>query len=235
MLKEGVVNITPEETKNVDRYFADIKRYTDKLFKKFKEIEANDLSDRMTSYSKSIQPKYNLNNIEISYLHLTSHRYKGGFKPLQNTIIINTVTFFVSNSTTPDGDKNVSSILYDGIREAFDHEYVHYKQNELHKQSTGASRTAYSSNDWVQYLKQPWEQMAFAAEELRWIKNKLKGIKPDELVRYLQKWGLTRNQKLANLKKTDYESWKGIMKNAAMFALQDMAKKSGTPTKVKLP
>jgi dihydroxyacetone kinase-like predicted kinase len=144
---------------------------------------------------------------------------------------------FSGQAMPPFGNYIIDQLVYDGMRENFEHEYVHFKQNELYKAATGRPLPSPSTFEkWEEYIKKPMEHMAFAAQELQWIKNKMHNIKPQEILRYLSKWGLTRNTRLDNLKRTDYDSWKNIMKYASMFALQDMAKKStGTAKAVRLP
>ena len=72
------------------------------------------------------------------------------------------------------------------------------------------------------YYKIPWEQQAHAIAYLERLRQELKIKRPEAMLSQLRKLGVIHQEDLHDLKKSDYKSWKAIMKNAIMAAVSDV-------------
>ena len=83
------------------------------------------------------------------------------------------------------------------------------------------SRNIYKN---TKYENIKWEQMAFAKQELDWIKRNLKITSPSRILKHLKQNGLSDNWFESKLKQKNPKAYKSILKYAVMFVLRQMAR-----------
>jgi hypothetical protein len=65
---------------------------------------------------------------------------------------------------------------------------------------------------------------ALARQEIEWIKQRIRKVTPEEVMKWLREWGLMSDPALIRLKNTNPMAYKRILKYAVMFILKKQAK-----------
>ena len=218
MLSEGAIQIKPNEKRKLVQYVQTLKAKVAELLKNgplpyttFLQ-ELNEFSKKgMIAPTLSVTYEWNKENIAGTYDQ--EFRY----------IIINLYTM-VKISPTGQETFNIVSIDFSALMVTLIHEYVHFKEDmkirSLHYGKTLPFIEHPPGS--AKYLEDPQERQAWAAGHLEYIKHHLDTQDPKKLIAFLRTNGLNINPTLATLKKTDYASWKRIMKNAIMMAIYDL-------------
>jgi ribosomal protein S18 acetylase RimI-like enzyme len=111
---------------------------------------------------------------------------------------------------------NVYSVDFKKMSSTFIHEFTHYIQDVYRKEKQGDYRIPDDWSDKERYYKRGWERQAHALGYLEKLRKEF-GIRTSkDLLKHLQRSGLLQNPDLNKLKKTDFNSWKAIMKQAIM-------------------
>ena len=121
----------------------------------------------------------------------------------------------------------IKKIDFKSLAVSFLHEFIHYVQDVLRKEKSGDYPPITKWGERGKYYKRPWEQQAYGIAYLEQLKQKLRTSDPKKLLNSLRSLGILHNKDLHDLKTSDYDSWKSIMKQAIMAAIADI--KEGEP------
>lgn len=213
IINDGTITISVAEEKTIDSFIKKL----EKFYKKYHQLQVAEslqtIANALTEYANVISPKYNLDYLQWKFVTVGS--FEAIFIPSPQGIWINLRKMLRD-----------SKVDFDKIAEYIYHEFVHFKQNILFKSNTGrdidAEKDLYRKKG---YFGSPWEQMAFAKQELEWVKRKVKKIHPSEVLKWIKKWGLSRSSTLNNLKQTNPEAYKRMLKYVVLFLLKQQAQK----------
>lgn len=208
MLTDGVVDILNE--KEIDSFLKDLANYANRIIKKNASNIYN-VSDHLTLYANRISKSYQLNNIKWDFhTDLMSNR-NGGYSPKLNSIWINLPSIIKNDKIDED---RFSEIVY--------HELTHVKQVEKYKKFTGKNPTSKGIYGKKSYNDSPWEQMALSRGELEYIKKVLNKVDPKQVINWVKKSGLISRTDLIQLKRTNYNAYKRILKYIVLFMMKKM-------------
>lgn len=199
-------------------------KYAASLFTKEQEIESGDLSVALTR--KSIEISKFPFDIDYSF----GGKNSGEFTNDPPTITINLAAsckWKLGRDKYGDEAKLCYDIDFRTVGIIFFHEFVHYIQYIRRTEANGHYKLPLDWANPKKYYKRGWERQAYAIQYLEQLKQELNYKKPEEILSSLRKLGLTHHNVLNTLKKTDYKSWKAIMKNAIVTAMADV--KEGKP------
>jgi len=225
MLKEGVVNITPEEENAIDGMLGELEEFHKK--------NASDNIDRSNNaicytlkqhVNEELAPKYNLTEVKWSFVYEPSSNIKAGYKPVDKVLFVN-LAYSVRKMADGLSHQPLDFTLVAG---SIYHEWVHVKQVSLYKNHTSKDiipslMKIYSNTS---YDDIRWEQMAIARQELDWIKRRLKKHDLTSVIEQLKKWGLMHTPAVIKLRRINPKAYKGILKYAVMFILKKQAQKA---------
>lgn len=229
MITEGAILINTDDKKDISKYLNSMNKYAKSLFQQ-KNAEGYDISgfvdsDKLEDFlqNKSLDLSNNF-NFRILYYFKPKSAIKGYYDKDNNCIAINLALHsqFAIWRNGLDRVFKVSQVNFKSIGITFLHEFVHYIQHSLRKEKQGDYELP---SDWShkdKYMKRPWEQQAQAIGYLEQLKSELKIKKPEALLSQLRKLGVLHNEDLNALKKSDYKSWKSIMKQAIMATISDI-------------
>jgi len=222
MIEEGIVNITPKEEKAIDIFISEISKFYNRRIKIHKTQSDEEIITLLDEYVNGyLAPKLKLNRVNWRFIYNIRNHHVGLFDPQSNTITLN-----ISNAVDyPSNPLNNQRIDLYKMSHYIYHEWVHFKQNELYKQSTGHDLDVLTQGN-IEYFDDPWEQMAFAYGEIEWIKQNIKKTDPKLVIKWLQKWGLLQGDRLSKLKRNNYTAYKKILKYAVLFLLKKQAQKA---------
>jgi hypothetical protein len=236
-LNEGPILISDEDRNIISKYIKDMKSKVDALLKRKRGIRERDLCTIFQKISDA--SKYNLFPFEIRYEYEQFGGMSACYYKSTNTVYMNLAYIVDIKSSDDDpywGLPVVESVNFKKFTELFAHEFIHYIQHVRRQEKSGEYEIPDTWNDRDKYWKRPWEQQAHAIEYLEKLKHDLKIKKPGEILSQLKKMGVLHRVDLDQLKKSDYKSWKAIMKQAIMTALADMEGDESLPwQKRKLP
>lgn len=228
MLTEGPILIHSLDKKLISKYLNDLKNYTDKLLKpeEFRNasIESSKLVELVNMKSYELATRFDFN---ISYYFKLKTTTGGYYDKDTNTIFINLAlnSHFSIIRNGLDRTFNIYNIDFKSISKTFIHEFVHHIGHVLRKEKQGNYTLP---KDWQNnYYKRHEEQQAHAIAYLERLKQELNIKKPEQMLANLRKNGLLHQDTINDLKKSDYKSWKSIMKYAIMAAVDDI--KNGKP------
>jgi hypothetical protein len=230
MINEGAILIDPTDKKEISKYLNEMNKYALSLFKQKNSngddirgfVDSNELvkllQDKSDGLSTGKLP------FHVTYTFLTKSAYKGHYRPDTNTINVNLAlhSHFAIWRSGFDRLFKVHTINFKSISLTILHEFVHFIQSTLRKEKSGDYTIP---NDWShkdKYMKRPWEQQAHAIAYLEQLKQELNIKKPESLLSQLRKLGVLHKEDLHALKKSDYKSWKAIMKQAIMATVADL-------------
>lgn len=222
MLNEGMIKITPSEKNAIKRYFSQLLRYINKQFVgeegRTVAIDSYNVVSLLNDYSNEINPF----PFKIKYFFSAS-RDNAYYSHDSETISIN-LHGSVDYNRTLYGDF-IFGVKPNELFLSFIHEFVHYKQDISRKSKSGDKyKLPTDWNDKEKYWARPWENQAWAAQYIEYLRDKMKIKDPKKILGQLKKMGVLHNPDLNRLKKTDLHAWKRIMKNAIMYALQGSEK-----------
>jgi hypothetical protein len=218
MLNEGHISIAPEDEKIIRTYLNDMEKYAAGI--QF-PIDTNSLTKLMQEASDKLKS----NKFPFTILYLFSYdKTFGEFDANKQSIQIN---LFMHGKCRFDFSKRPQQILFYSldfkkISITFIHEFIHFIQSVMRAEKSGNYKISKDWNDPKKYWKRSWEQQAYAISYLEKLKQELKIKKPEEILNQLRKMGVLHDSDLHKLKKTDYKSWKSIMKNAIMTTISDI-------------
>jgi len=223
MLKEGIVDIPPQEEKAIDGFVKELERFHKKRSSIHKDQSNNAICYALKEYANTVlAPKYGLTQIYWRFIYEPNSENKAGYIPTHDEIFVN-LAYNVSN--VKDGLQS-QKIDWHGVAASIYHEWVHLKQDIRlkmdHPRGMSAFQKMYRS---TAYSDIKWEQMAMARQEVEWIKRNIKRVKPEHVLKWLQRQGL-RGPDMQILNKTNPEAYKRILKYAVMFMLKKLAQKS---------
>lgn len=226
MLSEATIQIKPSERKKLEEYVRNLSRFVNALFQPGMPIDANALCQELNAFSKRgmITPK-----LSVKFDFNGKRSANGEYHPDWESIKINLYRMVKARLIGPD-KYAIVSVNYPLLISVLIHEFIHYKQDmKVRSKQYGRflpfrQHVAGSST----YFKDPDERQAWAAQYLEYIKRQLNVNKPEEAIDFLRRMGVNLDPRLADLKDTDYASWKRIMRNAAMMALYNAKQKKTT-------
>ncbi len=111
---------------------------------------------------------------------------------------------------------NVYSVDFKKISSTFIHEFTHYVQDVYRKEKSGEYQIPSNWSSPEKYYTWGWEQQAHAMGYLEKLRKEYGIRSSKDLLKHLQRSGLLQNPDLNKLKRTDFNSWKAIMKQAVM-------------------
>lgn len=229
---EGAISIHPDDKKDIDKYFVEMDKYSESMFKVVTDgntrntfVDSDDVISALQLMSDKLSSEF---DFKIKYYFKNKSDIKGYYDKDTNIIMIN--LFLHSNFAIwrngLDRTFKINSVNFKSIRLTFYHEFVHHIQTVLRKEKSGNDYTLPTNwSDKDKYMKRPWEQQAHAVAYLEKLKQELNVKKPEVILKQLKKHGLVRQDILNDLKKSDYKSWKAIMKQAIMSIISDIEDK----------
>lgn len=221
MINDGVVNIPAKEEKAINAFIENISNFYNK--NKSAYIDKSDMAicSVIKQYANEISPKYHLEKIFWRFVYEVENVNKAGYIPKHNEIFVNLV-FCVKKPKERLGGQ---AIDFKAVTVYIYHEWVHYKQDILvkkkHSKGLGGFFDMYNK---TAYHDVKWEQMALARQEIEWIKQRIRKVTPEEVMKWLREWGLMSDPALIRLKNTNPMAYKRILKYAVMFILKKQAK-----------
>lgn len=230
MLKEGVVDIPLKEEKAIDSMLKELARFHKKRATLHKDSSDNAICAALKEYTNEIlAPKYGLDQVFWRFLFDPYSANKAGYIPFPGIgfpkeLYIN-LAYDVPDSSEPLRNQKID---WNKVAESIYHEWVHVKQDievqKTHHRGMGSPmlRKMYKA---TAYHDMYWEQMAIARQEIEWIKRNMKRVKPQYILKWLQRQGL-KSPETEMLKKENPEAYRRIMRYAIMFLLKRMAKKA---------
>jgi GNAT superfamily N-acetyltransferase len=216
-INEGAILIHQKDKAAISKYLKDMDVAVTEYFTKNKYgVESDDLVNFLQHTSDDLSSnKFSFN---IKYI------FKGGkaagyYDKDTKTIIIVVSAFchweFGFNSSYQQIYR-CWSMDFKKVSSTFIHEFVHYIQDIYRQEKNGNYELPKNWSHPEKYYKQGWERQAHALQYLEKLRKEF-GIKSSkDLLKHLQRSGLLQNPDLNKLKKTDYDSWKAIMKQAIM-------------------
>lgn len=218
MLSEAMIKISSKDRANLSSYIHALNSIVSKLLKSGGMPYPTVLQE-LNEFSSKWDTKV-AKNLKIRYEYIRDKR-KGQYFQEWTTININLTHFVKVKPSTPD-PYIISMDVVDMAAILF-HEFTHYKQDmKIRSKHFGRYLQALGHKDFKSYLKNPRERQAWAIQYVEFLRRKMKIAKPEEILGQLRKMGLLHDATLNNLKSSDYDSWKAIMKNAVMTALHDL-------------
>lgn len=220
MINEGAILIDPADKAAISKYLNDMNKYAQSLFKPKNKIECIELADLL--YSKSHELAANKFPFYIAYNFGGKNAAEYINDPPTITINIAPFTNWKDYWTLNSETKYCLSIDFKKIASAFLHEFIHHIQDIRRQEDSGHYELPMDWNEKPKYYKRGWEQQAHAIEYLEKLKQELNIKKPEALLSQLRKLGVLHKEDLHALKKSDYKSWKAIMKQAVMATITDL-------------
>lgn len=233
MLKEGVVNIPPEEEKAIESMLKELERFHKMRSKLHKNSSDNAICAELKQYTNGVlAPKYNLDFLLWRFSYEATSIFKAGYVPNYNELYVN-LAYHVENGLNPLRNQDID---WDKVAQSIFHEWVHVKQDVKIKKKH--SRGMMTPMLWKMYKKTDyydikWEQMALAREEIEWIKRNINIINPIRIIKWLQKNGLT-GPVISHLKEENPEAYRRILKYSIMFLLKQLAQQA-TKNRLQFP
>ena len=231
IIKEGMITITPEEKNTIHKYISSLCNHINKQFEgdgrtisysvPIVIIAINDYSDKINPFGIPIKYIFSIGNSNASFNNKTK------------TITINVIS--VAKYSRPSvhtfdySDYSIWGIRKEDLIPLFIHEYIHYKQNTARTEKSGPYNISKNWSEKGIYLTRPWENQAWAAEYIEYLRNRMKIKNPKQILNQLRKMGVMHNPDLEKLKKQDIQAWKRVMKNAIMYALQSSNATQASP------
>ena len=236
MISEGTILIAPEDRQDISKYLNSMNRYAKGLFRQVDAdgneksifIDSDKLIDLLQEKSVELADHF---NFRIVYYFKLKSAIKGKYDKDNNSIEINLAlhSHFAIWRNGLDRIFKVSSVNFKSVGVTFIHEFIHFIQSTLRKEKSGDYEIPLDWSNKDKYLKRPWEQQAHAIAYLEQLKHELKTKKPEVLLSQLRKLGLIHKEELDALKKSDYKSWKRIMKQIIMAAVADVERGKKLP------
>lgn len=220
-INEGIILFSELEQEKLKKYFSKMNSFAQDMFnimgndgyKKTQSMPYLETIKRLQIYSDSI------NDLGVKIKFVFGGFVLNGYYD-NGIIFLNLRGIADWNLNRRTLEISIHKIEMPLFREVVIHEYIHYKQDVLRRAKQGEYKISPKYSD--TYWKQPWEHQAYAGEYLEKLKNKLSRKSPRELLKNLRRLGFERNSSLDKLKKTDYKSWKRVMKNAIMMTMANM-------------
>lgn len=220
MIREGVANITGEEEKALDAFLKDLEKFHNRRSRIHKDASDKDICASLSEYSNTIAaPKYGVNLILWTFGYSSDTYTKAAYSAPHKEILLN-LAHTVGNSKLPLCKQKID---FKKIAVNVYHEWTHFKQDLLYRKATGKPLTSQEIYAGKAYHDAPEEQMAFARGELEWIKQQAKKTNPQEILKWIKKWGLVQNEQIANLKKTNSKAYKRMLKYLVLYVLKKQA------------
>jgi hypothetical protein len=226
-INEGAILIDPADKAEISKYLNAMNKYAISLFKQKNSngdeiggfVDSDKLIDLLQSKSLELSDKF---SFKILYYFKVKSAIKGAYD--NNCIMINLALHSDFNIWRSGLERqfNIISVNFKSIAITFLHEFIHHIQDALRKEKQGDYELP---SDWShkdKYMKRPWEQQAHAIAYLEQLKQELNIKKPEALLSQLRKLGVLHKEDLHALKKSDYKSWKAIMKQAIMACVADL-------------
>lgn len=223
MMNEGVVDISEKEEKAIDAFLKDLEKYHNKRSRIHKDASDMAICVALREYANDVAaPKYELSQIKWVFGHFPDSLTKASYYAQYKEIIINTA-HVVGSPRLPLANQKID---FKKVAVNVYHEWTHYKQDMLFRKATGRPLSSQEIYRNKKYIDAPEEQMAFARGEIEWIKQNLKKTTPEEILRWLKKWGLVQSEDIAKVKKTNPKAYKRMLKYAVMFVLKKQAQRA---------
>lgn len=220
MLEEGTIALHKDDRKSIDRYIGDMRKGLDGFIKNRGYIIGNDAYNVAQRISDNLAS----NKFPFKVVYRSGDDL-GSYDKTRNELSITIgrlCTWELGHDEKYGTVYKCKKINYDLLREVFIHEFTHYVQDVYRIEKSGEYKLP---SDWAEpgkYFKQGWEQQAHGIGHREKIQNVLKTKNPENILKFLKDKGLAATPALQQLKKTDYASWKAIMKQAVMNVLADV-------------
>jgi hypothetical protein len=220
LLSEGTIIIPRAERQKVYAYVDALKAFAAPLFPS-EHIPL--LQELNSEFSPRFDKKVGKNLYYIRYEYDKNKR-AGSYDNDGQTINLN--LYYLGYARAAAGMKIlISGINYDELTAVLMHEFAHYKQDmKVRSKQYGRLLVHIAPKDMTAYFQNPIEQHAWAVGYLEKLKAKAKVSRPEDILASLRSVGLLHDPQINALKKTDYDSWKAIMKHAIMTASHDLEK-----------
>ena len=95
--------------------------------------------------------------------------------------------FFGDEEPEEDSSIKVIDFDYDKLKRTFRHEFIHYKQDTARTEKSGQYDVPPNWNEKGIYLTRPWENQAWAAEYIEYLRNRMKIKNPKQILNQLRK------------------------------------------------
>ena len=215
-INEGAILIHPKDKSAISKYLKDMDVAVNKNYLNVKKpVDAgllmaymNQISDELPSNKFPFKIEYAFYGGKTDGFYLDnkitiivggSCKYRIGYDKINSRMLF-----------------NIYSVDFKKISSTFVHEFTHYIQDIYRKEKQGDYQIPTDWSDKEKYYKWGWEQQAHALGYLEKLRKEF-GIRTSkDLLKHLQRSGLLQNPDLNKLKKTDFNSWKAIMKQAIM-------------------
>jgi len=217
-IQESKITISPEERELILSFFKRLKSMTDAML----PADADTVVEMMNKHADDPEMGSLMEYGVVWFFFEPNFRDKATYIQEKSIIYVN-----IAHATPReyDFDKNewkdisstIKKINYSKVVSAFAHEFIHYKQHMIAKQHGQPLLLSKKP-----YFKQPFEQQAWAVEYLELLRQNLPKLSAADILERLKRLGVVNHPDLINLKKSDYKSWKSIMKNIIVTALQDL-------------
>ena len=224
-INEGAILLHKQDKDELSKYLKDMDRLINKQYLDIKKpVDADVLIDYMNKTSDVLMAKH---PFKIEYVFY-SGKTSGFYTKDKITLVVSKVCRWRIQGIKT-GDKpfifKCYNVNFDKLSSTLIHEFVHWIQDVYRREKSGDYELP---SDWSipgKYYKRGWEQQAFALGYLEQLKKELNIKKPEEILSQLKKMGVLHNDDLNKLKKSDYKSWKAIMKQAIMATMADIKEK----------
>lgn len=231
MLSEIMIKINPKDRINLSNYVRALKAFTTKLLKAGAMPYPTFLQE-VNEFSSKWDTKIG-KNLRIRYEYRQA-KQKGQYVQEWETITMNLLYFVKVRPTSTD--PAIISIDILAMTPVLFHEFTHYKQDmKIRSKHFGRYLQALGHDDFKSYFRDPQERQAWAEQYLEFLRTQMKIKKPEEILSQLRKMGLLHDAALNNLKKSDYDSWKAIMRHAIRSAIQELEKEKRKPASKNIP
>ena len=220
MINDGIVDISVKEENAIEDFIKRLVNFSEHITLQTDE----EICEKITQYSNQLSKnygKYDLDDVLWRFVRWEKSNTGAVYYSEIETIVVNLDPCL--DYSDPINQQKIDS---EKLFELISHEWVHFKQNIAIKKSGKDGMHSVSRNIYknTKYENIKWEQMAFAKQELDWIKRNLKITSPSRILKHLKQNGLSDNWFESKLKQKNPKAYKSILKYAVMFVLRQMAR-----------
>ena len=240
-INEGILKIPPEQKEKLRDFYGSLKSQVQALEKDgkiplfemmrvVKSFEDFDLSANPRA-RLSIRSFYDYNSDTVGGIIWADYR---------NAVIVINIPRYstVEKVLHPDeivkyGNAVITHFNWPDFLSTLVHETVHFLQQTSDPDKTPVTLATPRKS----YMRNPFEQQAWAIAYLEGMKEKLGNADPNLILRSLRQHGVIDDDDLKDLKGRNLKAWKGVMKQAIMSAMAELEGTGKLPwqTNAKLP
>jgi len=225
-INEGVILINKDDKSDIDKYISDMERLVVDYFNRNKYGVD---SDSLISFMQNVSNNLPSNDFPFKVRYIFRGNNAEGYYDKDTKTIIIVVSAFteweLGFNSEYEQIYRCWSVNFKKISRVFMHEFTHYIQDVYRQEKSGDYKLPSNWSNKSKYYKRGWEQQAHAIAYLEKLKQDLNTENPKTILLNLKKTGLLNQELLNNLKKSDYKSWKAIMKQVIMTTIADIENK----------